>query len=107
VPGTKIMGSDDSLSGMFTAELQGDFDCRTGELTGQISNGVYLFAGFMEYQLEGPLQGSYRTDGGLPGFDGTMGKLTSKDFEAFGELGPYAMCTWSASQVSSRVDAGP
>jgi len=107
VAGTRIMGSDDSLQGMFSADLEGSFDCRTGALTGRLANGVYLFAGFMEYQLEGPLQGSYRADGGLPGFDGTMGKLTSKTFEALGELGPSAMCTWSANQTGKSADAGP
>jgi hypothetical protein len=107
VPGTRIMGSDDSLDGMFTADLEGDFDCRTGALTGRLANGVYLFGGFMEYQLEGPLQGTYRTDGGAPGFDGTMGKLTSPTFEAFGDLGPSAMCTWTATQVDKSLDAGP
>ncbi|MET0285230.1 MAG: hypothetical protein ABW352_12200 [Polyangiales bacterium] len=95
VPGTRIMGSDDSLQGMFSADLTGSFDCATSTLNGRIENGVYLFAGFMEYELEGPLQGRYGGDGGAPGFDGTM-SLTSPTFEAFGELGPSATCTWSA-----------
>lgn len=103
VPGTRIMGSDDSLSGMFSAELEGTFDCNSGALKGRLTNGLYLFAGVMEYHLEGPLEGRYASDGGLPGFDGSLGKLTSSDFEALGELGPSATCTWHASRTSDVV----
>jgi hypothetical protein len=104
VPGTRIMGSDDSLSGMFTAQLEGNFDCSSGALKGRLTNGVYLFAGVMEYHLEGPLEGRYASDGGLPGFDGSLGKLTSSDFEALGEIGPSATCTWHASRTSDVVE---
>jgi hypothetical protein len=107
VPGTRIMGSDDSLQGMFTAELEGSFDCMSGELAGRLLNGVYLFAGVMEYHLEGPLAGRYASDGGQAGFDGSLGKLTSSDFEALGELGPSATCTWHALRTSDATgDAG-
>lgn len=104
VPGTRIMGGDDSLGGMLTADLEGSFDCASGQLTGRRANGIYLYGGVMEYRLEGPLMGTYLSDDGMPGFAGTMGKLTSKDFEILGELGPSAMCTWQAARVEG--DAG-
>jgi hypothetical protein len=106
VPGTQISGSDDSFQGMFTATLAGSFDCRTGVLTGALEDGTYLIGGFMEYQLMGPLEGSYvHGDGGTAGFDGTMGPLTSANFEAFGDFGPSAMCTWKAERTGE--DTGP
>jgi hypothetical protein len=109
VPGTRITGNDDSFNGMFEAELQGTFDCATGMLTGALTNGNYLFAGVMNYELEGDLEGSYQNelDGGVPGFQGTMGPLTSKTFEQVGPLGPSATCTWSARRTGeAEEDAG-
>jgi hypothetical protein len=107
VPGTQISGNDDSFSGMFTATLEGEFDCQTGQLTGQLADGLYTFGGFMNYQLHGPLEGSYRADGGTPGFDGKMGPLKSTDFDLYGELAPYADCTWSAVRTGDASgDAG-
>lgn len=108
IPGTQISGNDDSFQGEFTATLEGDFDCRTGQLTGQLVDGNYVFGGFMNYQLHGPLEGSYLSDGGTPGFDGKMGPLKSSDFDLYGDFAPYADCTWSASRVGEvSGDAGP
>lgn len=106
VPGTRISGSDDSFQGEFTATLEGDFDCQTGELTGQLTDGLYVFGGTMEYQLAGPLEGSYLSDAGA-GFAGKMGPLKSANFDLFGELAPAAECTWNAARVgAARDDAG-
>lgn len=108
VPGTQIMGNDDSFQGMFTAELAGTFDCQTGVLTGALEDGTYLFGGFMEYQLEGPLEGSYQLgDAGGVGFDGEMGPLKSAMFDLYGPFAPTAMCTWSAARTGGvEGDAG-
>jgi hypothetical protein len=105
VPGTRISGNDDSFQGMFEAELEGTFDCATGILTGAMTNGTYLFAGFMEYHLEGDLEGSYLADGSAPRFAGTMGPLTSKNFELFGDLGPSATCTWNAARTGDPAES--
>lgn len=105
--GTEIVGDQDSMGGMFTGELQADFDCQTGELDGQLANGRYLFVGAMEYMFEGPLHGLYRSDGGTPGFDGTLGTLTTPNFEFAGPFAPTGDCTWSADLTDSAPDAGP
>jgi hypothetical protein len=58
--------------------------------------------------MHGPLEGSYRADGGSPGFDGKMGPLKSTDFDLYGEFASYADCTWNAARIGDAVvDAGP
>jgi hypothetical protein len=98
------MGANDNLSGMFTAELAGTFDCTTGKLGGSLEDGVYTLGTGMDYRLMGPLQGDYASDGGAPGFSGMMGPLTDPDFDVFGGFAPTASCTWNAAH--SAGDAG-
>lgn len=106
VPGTRISGNDDSFQGEFTATLEGEFDCQTKQLAGRLVDGNYLLNGFMNFELNGPLEGTYASDGGAPGFGGKMGPLKSANFDLAGDLAPYADCTWNAARVSAAVDAG-
>jgi hypothetical protein len=106
--GTKISSDLDSMGGTFTGDLEAEFDCQTRQLRGELANGVYLLASLMPWRFNGPLQGTYRIDdAGVPGFDGTMGTLTTPDLWFYGPLGPSAMCEWQVSRVSDGLDAGP
>jgi hypothetical protein len=105
--GTKINSDLDSMGGTFTGDLQAEFDCDTGQLEGELANGVYLLANIMPWRFNGPLQGTYRLDdAGVPGFDGTMGTLTTPDLWFYGPLGPSARCEWKVSRVGDVLDAG-
>ncbi|MET0283565.1 MAG: hypothetical protein ABW352_03825 [Polyangiales bacterium] len=105
--GTQISSDLDSMGGTFSGDLVAEFDCRTGEIKGELANGIYLLVGVMPWRFNGPLQGSYGTDdAGLPAFEGKLGTLTTPDLWFYGPLGPSAMCDWHASRVD-RVDAGP
>jgi hypothetical protein len=105
--GTKISSDQDSMGGTFSGQLAASFDCQTGLLSGDLVDGKYLFLGSVEYHFKGPLTGSYRMDGGAPGFDGKLGTLTSIDFEAVGAFSPTGDCTWSADLADDKPDAGP
>lgn len=105
--GTKISSDLDSMGGTFTGDLKAEFDCTTGKLEGELANGVYLLASIMPWRFNGPLEGTYRLDdAGVPGFDGTMGTLTTPDLWFYGPLGPSAMCEWHVSRVGEIPDAG-
>jgi hypothetical protein len=107
VPGTRIIGHDDSFDGTFDAELKGTFDCRTKLLTGSME-GSYLTPNLgFPLSMTGDLRGTYGRDAGADGFDGTMGPLKTPDLDILGPLAPDATCTWKAVRVGDVArDAG-
>jgi len=108
VPGTRLAGTDETFQGSFSADLKGSFDCRSGQLTGSLENGVYLIQGATPLSMTGKLSGVYQSDAGTPQFKGSMGPLESPDFALFGALAPSAMCDWTALRTGDApaADAG-
>jgi hypothetical protein len=92
VPGTTIEGTSVDL-GMFVATLEGELDCDSGKLVGNMVNGSYKNP-FIDEDLAGALSADYRADA-TPQFQGLMGPLHSP---TLGDFSPRADCTWTASK---------
>lgn len=103
VPGTRIMGTDNSFEGTFDAELMGKFDCATGVLTGSMEGKYFTPRLGFDLAMTGALGGNYLSDASVGGFTGDMGPLKSPDFDLLGPLAPDATCTWTADRVGEPI----
>jgi hypothetical protein len=92
VPGTTIQGTSVDL-GMFVAALEGELDCESGKLVGNLLNGRYKNP-FIDEDLAGALSADYDPEA-RPQFRGLMGPLRSP---TLGDFSPRADCTWIASR---------